>query len=78
MTAVLEQVEERHCGRGKFVNIEDFELALEEVEGYQDAGKYLSGGWRGRCIGVEIRAGEEGEDVDKERPGVFDDKDGFP
>lgn len=79
MEGVLEDVE---CGHGRVaeaVHEDGLELALEEVQGDQDAGDDLQlGGWAGG-IAVDVRAQDvEEERVDEEWAEVFNDEDGAP
>lgn len=63
--AVLDEVEQRHRGGGEAVDEEGFQLAFQEVQGYEGAGEGLEEGWRGwtREKEVEERVDEEGTEV---------------
>lgn len=78
MAGILENVESRHRGVAEAVDEQRFELALEEVEGEEDAGEGLQVGGLGRRVGVDVGAGEVEERVDEEGAEVFDDEDGSP
>lgn len=78
MTTIFKEVEEGH-GRGReFMYICNFEFAFEKVQSNECTGENLSwGGRRGR-VRVQVATPKEGEDIDKERTGIFDNEDCSP
>lgn len=62
MSAILEDIEERHGGGGEAVNKQGLELALEKVQSDQGHGKRLERGGRSQA-GVEQWMDDDGTKV---------------
>lgn len=80
--AVLEDVAGRHGGVAEAVHEEGLILALEEVQGQEEAHQELQlGGLRQGLLEVEVdqvAEGKEEEGRDQEGSEVFNDEDGAP